>query len=297
MRKRMVKQAVMLAVAAAMTVGAATTAMAAEWKQDTKGWWWQEDNGSYPTSQWKWLDGNKDGIAECYYFDGTGYMMANTTTPDGYAVNSEGQWMENGAVKTQGSAAAGGNTAAGAIAGGNEARKNMQPGQTYQVSNGTWERDAQGFKFKKADGFYVDPTVALNFKCANDPYVKGLQWMTDDDNDGTWEIYVFDDNGYLRTDVGINGGGFDSFGMHDANGYSITGYYKGVWDDIGPYQVIRRGDNWYCENGTLPSFSDACWRYTGDYARDAMMISGGIDHEITRMSSGSYRNVETKYVN
>ena len=71
MRKRMVKQAVMLAMAAAMTVGAATTAMAAEWKQDTKGWWWQEDNGSYPTSQWKWLDGNKDGIAECYYFDGT----------------------------------------------------------------------------------------------------------------------------------------------------------------------------------------------------------------------------------
>ena len=42
----MVKQAVMLAMAAAMTVGAATTAMAAEWKQDTKGWWWQEDNGS-----------------------------------------------------------------------------------------------------------------------------------------------------------------------------------------------------------------------------------------------------------
>lgn len=115
----------MLAMAAAMTVGVATTAMAAEWKQDAKGWWWQEDNGSYPTSQWKWLDGNKDGIAECYYFDGTGYMMANTTTPDGYAVNGEGQWMENGAVKTQGSAASGGNTATGAITGGNEARKNM----------------------------------------------------------------------------------------------------------------------------------------------------------------------------
>lgn len=296
MRKRMVKQAVMLAMAAAMTVGAATTAMAAEWKQDTKGWWWQEDNGSYPISQWKWLDGNKDGIAECYYFDSTGYMMANTTTPDGYAVNSEGQWTENGAVKTQGSAASGGNTAAGAIAGGNETRKNMQPGQTYQVSNGTWERDAQGFKFKKADGFYVDPTHALNFKYANDPYVRYDRWMTDDDNDGTWEIYVFDENGYLYTDVGINGGGFDPFGMHDANGYKITLNYKGTWSNLGPYEVVRKGDNWYCENGTLPSFSDACWRYTGDYARDAGAIAAGIDHELNRMVSGSYRNVETKYV-
>ena len=297
MRKRMFKQAVMLAMAAAMTVGAATTAMAAEWKQDAKGWWWQEDNGSYPTSQWKWLDGNKDGIAECYYFDGTGYMMANTTTPDGYAVNSEGQWMENGAVKTQGSAASGGNTAAGAVAGGNEARKNLQPGQTYQVSNGTWERDAQGFKFKKAEGLYVDSTTRLYSKYPDDPYVRGARWMTDDDNDGTWELYVFDDNGYLYTDVGINGGGFDPFGMHDANGYSITLNYKGTWSNIGPYEVVRKGNTWYCENGTLPSFSDACWRYTGDYSRDAGAIASGLDHELSRMDTGSYRNVEIKYVN
>lgn len=292
MRKSM-KQAAALMMAAAMTAGMATTAMAAEWKQDATGWWWQEDNGSYPTSQWKWLDGNQDGISECYYFDGTGYMMANTQTPDGYTVNGEGQWTENGAVKTQGSASSGGNTTTGAIAGGNEARKNLQPGQTYQVSNGTWERDAKGFKFKKADGFYVDPTHALNFKYANDPYVKYDYWMTDDDNDGTWEVYVFDEGGYLYTDVGINGSAFNPFGLNDANGYLITGYYKGVWDDVGPYQVVRRGDTWYCENGTLPSFSDACWRYTGDYARDANMISGGIEHEITRMSSGSYRNVVT----
>jgi|GEM_PF-2913724 len=40
MRKRMVKQAAMLAMAAAMTAWAATTAMAAEWKQDATGWWW-----------------------------------------------------------------------------------------------------------------------------------------------------------------------------------------------------------------------------------------------------------------
>ena len=45
MRKRMFKQATMLAMAMAMTIGAATTAMAAEWKHDSKGWWWQNDDG------------------------------------------------------------------------------------------------------------------------------------------------------------------------------------------------------------------------------------------------------------
>lgn len=52
MRKRMFKQAAMFAMAMAMTIGAATTAMAGQWKQDTKGWWWQNDDGSYPVSQW-----------------------------------------------------------------------------------------------------------------------------------------------------------------------------------------------------------------------------------------------------
>lgn len=101
MRKRMFKQATMLAMAMAMTIGAATTAMAAEWKQDAKGWWWQNDDGSYPVSQWQWLDGNGDGIAESYCFDASGYMYANTTTPDGYQVNADGQWLANGAVQTK----------------------------------------------------------------------------------------------------------------------------------------------------------------------------------------------------
>ena len=68
-------------------MSAATTALAGQWQQNSKGWWWQEDNGTYPKSQWQWIDGNKDGIAECYYFDNSGYMLSNTTTPDGYVVN------------------------------------------------------------------------------------------------------------------------------------------------------------------------------------------------------------------
>lgn len=99
MKGKMKVTAAMLA--AVMVMGAASTAMAAEWKSDAKGWWWQNDDGSYPVSSWQWLDGNHDGVAECYYFDQTGYMLANTKTPDGYQVNADGAWTVNGAVQTK----------------------------------------------------------------------------------------------------------------------------------------------------------------------------------------------------
>lgn len=72
------------------------------WQQDAKGWWWKNDDGSsYPVNCWRWLDGNKDGIAECYYFGNDGYMLTGTTTPDGYLVNADGAWIEaNGTIHT-----------------------------------------------------------------------------------------------------------------------------------------------------------------------------------------------------
>ncbi|MFQ8776612.1 MAG: hypothetical protein ACLR78_02880 [Roseburia sp.] len=82
----MKKKFMTLAPTAAMAASMGMTAFAGQWVQNTTGWWWQEDNGSYPVSQWKWLDGNKDGIYECYAFDSNGYIYTNTTTPDGYTV-------------------------------------------------------------------------------------------------------------------------------------------------------------------------------------------------------------------
>lgn len=92
--KRM-KKAITIVIATATMASQAMTAMAAEWKQDNTGWWYQEDNGSYPTNSWKWINGR------CYYFDSNGYMLANTTTPDGYTVDATGAWTVNGAVQTQ----------------------------------------------------------------------------------------------------------------------------------------------------------------------------------------------------
>lgn len=78
------------------------TSYAGSWQNDGRGWWWLEDNGSYPANAWCWLDGNQDGVSECYYFDENGYMLANTVTPDGYQVNGNGAWIVNGSVQTKG---------------------------------------------------------------------------------------------------------------------------------------------------------------------------------------------------
>lgn len=98
MKKTMKK---ILTVSLFMSLSLSSLTYAAEWKHDIKGWWWQNNDGSYPASCWQWIDGNNDGVSECYYFDATGYMLANTTTPDNYTVNENGAWTVNGIVQTK----------------------------------------------------------------------------------------------------------------------------------------------------------------------------------------------------
>lgn len=112
---RTMKKIVALLMAMAMVVGSNMTVFAAGWQQNTTGWWWQNDDGSWPANSWQWLDGNGDGVAECYYFDGNGYMLANTTTPDGYTVNADGAWTVNGVVQTKSVAVNNGNAATGGV--------------------------------------------------------------------------------------------------------------------------------------------------------------------------------------
>ncbi len=314
MTNRKFKKTAGCLMAVAMMAMMAMPALAGQWQKNAAGWWWQEDNGTYPMNTWCWLDGNRDGIAECYYFNGYGYMLAGTVTPDGYTVNENGAWTVNGVVQTKivptttsggasmptvGGSSGGTATTTQAtttMANGNEIRKAMKPGDTYAVSNGTWIRDEKGFKFKKLDGFYVDPTHAQMFQDAYNPFVVNDRWMTDDNGDGTWEIYAFDENGYLYTKVGESNSGFNPYGLNNADGYLTTRHYRGTWGAVGPYEVVQHGDKWLCENGTLPDFSaNAYWKYTGDYALDAGRISSGIEHEIARVSS--HNNIVYKYTN
>ena len=83
----------------------ATPVLAAtgQWMQNDYGYWWQRTDGSYPAAEWKWIDGNGDGIAECYHFDNAGYLDMDTWV-EGYYVDEDGAWADNGVkyMKTTG---------------------------------------------------------------------------------------------------------------------------------------------------------------------------------------------------
>ena len=51
------KKLTAVALAAAMTIGTSMTSLAAGWQQDTSGWRYQNNDNSYPTNGWQWIDG------------------------------------------------------------------------------------------------------------------------------------------------------------------------------------------------------------------------------------------------
>ena len=68
-----------------ISVSMASAVFAGEWKQEADGrYWYQNDDGSYPVNQWQEIAGKQ------YYFDADGYMLANTTAPDGSLLGTDG---------------------------------------------------------------------------------------------------------------------------------------------------------------------------------------------------------------
>lgn len=91
MKKWVFTAAVAGLLAATMTM----PVFAAEWKQDQVGRWYQNDDGSYPSDCWSWID------SKCYYFNEQGYCLLDTITPDGYTVDASGAWIVDGVVQVQ----------------------------------------------------------------------------------------------------------------------------------------------------------------------------------------------------
>ena len=58
-------------VAAGLSMGLSFAAFAGAWKQDARGWWYQNQDGSWPASEWVFIDGER------YWFDADGYMAEN----------------------------------------------------------------------------------------------------------------------------------------------------------------------------------------------------------------------------
>ncbi len=96
----------------AMTMISVETASAASWKQDSKGWWVGNEDGTYLVNTWYqspdsglWYYMGADGYMLTntwhqspnsklwYYMGADGHMLTNTTTPDGYTVGADGAWI------------------------------------------------------------------------------------------------------------------------------------------------------------------------------------------------------------
>ena len=103
MGKRIVRRILTSLLGVLIAFALSVPAAAGEWRENGRGWWYDNLDGTYARDGWLWIDGNHDGIAECYCFDGDGYLYVNTRTPDGYYVNLSGQWVVDGVVQTQGS--------------------------------------------------------------------------------------------------------------------------------------------------------------------------------------------------
>lgn len=122
------KRALRTAMLAVMTASMLPINVYAGWvpgiETNTGRWWYAKEDGTWHSNGWQWIDGNLDGVAECYYFDAEGWMAANGMTPDGYTVNADGAWTENGVVQTrlvavgQGTGAAAGSRTSGGGGGG-----------------------------------------------------------------------------------------------------------------------------------------------------------------------------------
>ncbi len=80
------------------------------WLKDDDGKWYylnDKSDGSLGAmlTSWQWIKG-KDGKQRCYFFSpisngSMGQLLTNVTTPDGYAVNENGEWTVSGVVQTK----------------------------------------------------------------------------------------------------------------------------------------------------------------------------------------------------
>lgn len=67
---------------------------AGSWQGDYEiGWRYIKDNNQKATNEWVWIPlTNNPSFEHCYYFDDNGFLLTNTTTPDGYNVTIDGSW-------------------------------------------------------------------------------------------------------------------------------------------------------------------------------------------------------------
>lgn len=96
MRKKL-----LLVLTTLLTASFGMTAYAGSWQSAAEGWWYRNEDGTYPAACWQWIDSNGDGVAECYYFNENGYCLMDAVTPDSCTVDKNGAWIIDGVIQTK----------------------------------------------------------------------------------------------------------------------------------------------------------------------------------------------------
>ena len=81
----------LLTITTLITLSTSLSAFAGSWEEDAKGWWYKNNDGSYPRGTWFTFA----TTGKQYYFDNDGYLLVNTTTPDGYKVGPDGAYLDS----------------------------------------------------------------------------------------------------------------------------------------------------------------------------------------------------------
>ena len=287
----------------------------AEWKKNDKGWWYEEADGSYPTSAWKYIN-NK-----WYYFDNIGYMVENrwignyylgsdgamlvsTRTPDGYYVDANGKWIESkkpaktnyvsgssrsGSSGTSSRSGGSGGSGSSGNSGssGSSSGSGSSQGSTGTASNAEMqvvnELSAQGLSSKEARLYYLVNEYRESLGLPKLSLSKSLTQVA--------RTHVADSNGYSpenQVDArGIQGN------LHSWSGngswtpvvYTSDHYYASLmWSK--PRELTS-----YSGNGYEISAGSGGYNLTPEYALSLWKNSSG--HNAVMTTSGSWAMLKT----
>lgn len=223
-----------------MAFGMASISFAGSWGKNSNGWFYLNDDGSYATSTWQWIDGNNDGIAECYYFDNAGYLLTDTIIDDSQ-VNSDGAWINNGVVQTkqvQKQSAAGTNSNAGILQPGTYHLKSGYCNWTVAYDFNNIEKGTTNFDENINEYIILTgDSNKLNFEFYNTTVYNGyvtseplkMKGTFTRKSDGTYEVSNIYGNPYDRnaTYYGDPEYNIDSISNITGNSFVINNYWEG----------------------------------------------------------------------
>lgn len=249
--------------AAALSVMMSMTAFA-DWRTTDDGRkWYESTDGRYYADGWKADFVDELRYNALYYFDEQGYLLTNTTTPDGHYVNADGRMiMENTIVNYESSYA-----------------MNASFEWTYaRLVNAPVNRDAAPGWKQTDDGRWW---FALDNAATESDFKTRWVWIYDPAVQGM-KAYGFDKDGYLITNQTAYGKQANEKGEWVLNGQVQIRYPatpKKYMSELEMEYQLKNGTAATQQTSTERPSSAAGWKQNGaggwNYMYNNMKLSGG----------------------